>query len=337
MAAPALTRSWATVADVTVIRGGALGDFVVALPALRSLASPDRRLHLVGNATAARALAPELFTSVTSLDDPTWAGLFDAAAPLPDARGGAIALLRGHADAAARLRDRGYEPVLGAPSFPAADSGDHVATHLLRAAAPGHPDTSDTSPTRPGSPIRSRFGHLGHLGHLPGCVTPLIRVEPAHRPRPYAVIHPGSGSRRKNWPADRFAELARRAERAGLEPLILAGPAEEDVVIGDRPVVRGLGLRELAELLAGAALYVGNDSGVSHVAGAVGAPTVAVFGSTRAQRWRPLGPRVVAVEPPRRCQRCSAAEERPVDCACLLAVDVEAVARAASQLAGLSL
>jgi heptosyltransferase-3 len=310
--APALTRTWSAVADVTVVRGGALGDFVVALPALRSLAGPNRRLHLVGNAAVVCALAPELFVSTTSLDDAAWAGLFDDSASLPGACGGAIALLRDHADVVERLRQRGFEPVLGATSFPPPDSAEHVATHLLRAVAPAA--RADVTLERPS-----------------------IHVAPARRPRPYAVIHPGSGSPRKNWPSDRFAELARRVERAGLEPIVLAGPADEPVSIGGRPTTSGLGLRELASLLAGATLYVGNDSGASHVAGAVGAPTVAVFGPTRALRWRPLGPRVVAVEPPHRCDLCRSAEERPVDCGCLLTVEVDAVAEAAAQLIGLLL
>jgi heptosyltransferase-3 len=348
VAAPALARSWAAVADVTVVRGGALGDFVVALPALRALAGPARRLHLVGNAEAALALAPELFASVASIDDPAWAGLFDDAVALPEPRGAAVALLRAHAEPAARLRAAGWAPILDAPSFPGPSSDEHVAAHLLRMVAPaGHPGhlRSNTSGPR-GAGSRSRFGHPGHPGHLPGhdshTVGRLIDVAPDPRPRPYAVLHPGSGSPRKNWPAARFAEVARRAERAGLAPLILRGAADQAPAAalagaGGWPVASGLGLRDLAGLLAGASLYVGNDSGVSHVAGAVGAPTVAVFGPTRALRWRPLGRLVAAVEPPSRCQRCRAAEERPVECGCLATVEVDAVLLAARRLTGLAL
>jgi heptosyltransferase-3 len=326
VSAPALARPWAAVADVTVVRGGALGDFVVALPALRALAGPARRLHLVGNAEAALALAPELFASVASIDDPAWAGLFDDAVALPEPRGAAVALLRAHAEPAARLRAAGWAPILDAPSFPGPSSDEHVAAHLLRMVAPA--------------------GHSGHPGHLPGhdshTVGRLIDVAPDPRPRPYAVLHPGSGSPRKNWPAARFAEVARRAERAGLAPLILRGAADQAPAAalagaGGWPVASGLGLRDLAGLLAGASLYVGNDSGVSHVAGAVGAPTVAVFGPTRALRWRPLGRLVAAVEPPSRCQRCRAAEERPVECGCLATVEVDAVLLAARRLTGLAL
>jgi ADP-heptose:LPS heptosyltransferase len=153
----------------------------------------------------------------------------------------------------------------------------------------------------------------------------------------YALIHPGSGSSRKNWPVARFAEVARRIERAGARPLVLAGPAEGTAAAalaaaGGWPTVNCPPLEELAGLLEGAALYLGNDSGVSHLAGAVGAPTVAVFGPTRALRWRPLGPRVAAVEPTARCPLCTAAEERPAACDCLALVDVDAVVAAARSL-----
>jgi heptosyltransferase-3 len=344
VAAPALAQRWAAVADVTIVRGGALGDFVVALPALRALAGPGRRLHLVGNAPAARALAPELFASVASIDDRAWGGLFDDALALPEPRGAAVALLRAYAGPAARLRAAGWEPILDAPSFPSPGSDEHVAEYLLRRVWPaGHPRTPREVSGAPAAAIRTRSGHLGHLpGHESRADGRLIDIPPSPQPRPYAVFHPGSGSPRKNWPAARFAEVVRRVERAGLAPLIACGAADEDSAealagAGGWPVAFGLGLRDLAGLLAGASLYVGNDSGVSHVAGAVGAPTVAVFGPTRALRWRPLGQHVVTVEPPDRCDRCRVAEERPAECDCLATVEVEAVLLAARRLTGLAL
>jgi heptosyltransferase-3 len=125
-------------------------------------------------------------------------------------------------------------------------------------------------------------------------VRPLARrkVHPAPRipcpsaPRRAAVIHPFSGSRRKNWPLERFREVARRLER--LLPVDwCAGPEEE--LAGAK---RFDDLYELACWLAGAALYLGNDSGVTHLAAAVGAPVVALFGPTDPLVWGPRGAQV---------------------------------------------
>ena len=128
----------------------------------------------------------------------------------------------------------------------------------------------------------------------------------------YLVIHPGSGSPRKNWPAEQFARLA--AELAARLPervVVLQGPADAEAVEKMRaagrgstwPVLAGLSLRELAAVLAGATVVAGNDSGVSHLAGAVGAPTVAVFVGSDPALWgvnqpqaRNLGPDPVRLE-----------------------------------------
>ena len=116
-------------------------------------------------------------------------------------------------------------------------------------------------------------------------------------PPRFLAVHPGSGSPRKNWPAERFAALAGR-ERAPW--LLVHGPADDAAVsvLGDVPgavVARDLPLRALASLLARAGAYVGNDSGITHLAAAAGAPTVALFGATDPDTWAPIGPRVTVV------------------------------------------
>jgi len=100
----------------------------------------------------------------------------------------------------------------------------------------------------------------------------------------FAAIHPFSGSARKNWPLSRFRELA---AQLALPVRWCAGPEEalEDAV-------RFENLYELVCWLASARVYIGNDSGISHLAAAVGVPVVAIFGPTDSAVWAPRGERV---------------------------------------------
>ncbi len=103
----------------------------------------------------------------------------------------------------------------------------------------------------------------------------------------FAVIHPFSGSRRKNWPIERFRELA---ERLAVPVRWCAGPEEQldgAVHIAD--------LYELACWLGSARIYIGNDSGITHLAAAAGAPVVAIFGPSDPGVWAPRGDGVQVV------------------------------------------
>jgi ADP-heptose:LPS heptosyltransferase len=114
----------------------------------------------------------------------------------------------------------------------------------------------------------------------------------AQLPPRFLAIHPGSGSPAKNWPAARFTALATKL--VADQPVLLAlGPAEEAWL--DTPETRGprwvvardLPARVLGAALSQAGLFVGNDSGASHLAAASGAPTLAIFGPTDPFQWAP--------------------------------------------------
>ncbi|MBI3246907.1 MAG: glycosyltransferase family 9 protein [Deltaproteobacteria bacterium] len=112
-------------------------------------------------------------------------------------------------------------------------------------------------------------------------------------PLPVLALHPGSGGKKKRWAPEGFRRIALWwKSRGNGQTLILLGPAETEELeqwkpIG--PVAYGFSVWQIAALLSRATLYVGNDSGVSHLAGAVGGRGVVVFGPTRPAQWRPLG------------------------------------------------
>jgi heptosyltransferase III len=137
----------------------------------------------------------------------------------------------------------------------------------------------------PGGKIHAADFFLGQAGGA-GWAVPRIECGPKAR-GDFAVIHPFSGSARKNWPLNRFLELA---TRLALPVQWSAGPQEE---LGD--AVRFENLYDLACWLASARVYIGNDSGITHLAAAVGTPVVAIFGPTDPVIWAPRGQRVTVV------------------------------------------
>jgi lipopolysaccharide heptosyltransferase III len=149
------------------------------------------------------------------------------------------------------------------------------------------------------------------LGADPLVVPPLLAFTPAEASLAlpwlerlggggFLALHPGSGSPRKNWPAERFGAVV-DALAQGRPWLLIEGPADGEAVAALARLagaVHGhdLPARVLGSILSGAGLYLGNDSGVSHLAAASGAPVVVLFGPTDPAVWSPVGPRVTVIE-----------------------------------------
>ena len=137
------------------------------------------------------------------------------------------------------------------------------------------------------------------MRHLPFTFFPALPVAPSGVPRipvpivkreNFAAIHPFSGSLKKNWPLENYRALAARLD---LPVKWSAGPEE---ALAD--AVRFDDLYHLACWLSTARVYIGNDSGISHLAAAVGTPVVAIFIASDPRVWAPRGARVVVVENP---------------------------------------
>jgi ADP-heptose:LPS heptosyltransferase len=118
----------------------------------------------------------------------------------------------------------------------------------------------------------------------------------ARAPEGAVYLHPGAGKLKNRWPAPRFAAVARELLAAGRDVWLLEGPQDGGTVeavlaaLGRAlPVVRGESIPDLAGRFARAALYLGNDTGPLHLAGAVGAPTLGVYGWTDPREWAPVG------------------------------------------------
>lgn len=119
----------------------------------------------------------------------------------------------------------------------------------------------------------------------------------------FCLIHPGSGGKHKCWAAEKFLCLAEHMRKKNLEPVFLFGPAEQERLTGaskDRfrqagRVLAELDLTSVYQILTCADCVVGNDSGISHIAGAMGKKTEVIFGPTNPTHYCPLGPNVTTI------------------------------------------
>lgn len=272
-----------------ILRGGSLGDFIVTLPVLQALRAqwPNARMEIWGYPHIANlAVAGGLAESVVSLDRAEMARFFVPAPEFTEAQVAAV---------------RSFDLIFNYLHDPVGQ----VRTNLLLAGA---------KQVLSGSPIIKR-GHaisfllepLEALAIYPSDLVPALELSPEARAagrgrlrslglkgQPIAV-HPGSGSPDKNWPVERYVEIIRRLRIRGRETIGILGEADAEAAavlareLSDLPVLAGLALSELAETLAECGAFLGNDSGVTHLAAALGLPVVALFGPSDAETWSPRG------------------------------------------------
>jgi ADP-heptose:LPS heptosyltransferase len=106
--------------------------------------------------------------------------------------------------------------------------------------------------------------------------------------QPVAVLHPVASHPAKVWPASRFLAVAGYLkDSCGLDPVFIAATREELRPFHAWRTLAGAPLPEIADLLAGAALFIGNDSGPAHMAAALGVPVVVLFGPSDPRIWGP--------------------------------------------------
>ncbi len=137
---------------------------------------------------------------------------------------------------------------------------------------------------------------------VPQCQIPRARLfaTPRPRPRPYAVLHPLASAPDKTWPSENFLAVAEHLEeRLGLEPVFIAGPNENLGEFSRYACIEGATLEEVKSLLAGAALFVGNDSGPAHLAAALGLPVTVLFGASDPEIWGPWRTESIILKSPK--------------------------------------
>lgn len=112
-------------------------------------------------------------------------------------------------------------------------------------------------------------------------------AEPASRTHPFVIIHPFASAVDKTWPAENFIRVARHFETNGFEPIFIGGTTDDLSTFAEYTCFRGAPIGQVKSLIAGCALFVGNDSGPAHIAAAFGRPVLVLWGASDLDNWRP--------------------------------------------------
>jgi ADP-heptose:LPS heptosyltransferase len=323
-----MSKEWGRGGRILCIHQGALGDLILALPAIKALrvALQPAGLEIMGHpwimplcqghpyadaiTDVNRAEMALLFQEGVSLRPAlrSYLGAFDAAFCF-----GLSATL------ADNLQRAGIRKTFLLPPFPS--ERQHATLHHLQSLARLG---IDVLPTLPKISLQEEDIVEGKK----------FFREKGWEPDGIIALHPGAGNRKKAWPPARFAAVGRALASGSQRLLIVQGPADEEcveeVLTGlegvDYLVASDLPVRKVAALLGCTSLFIGNDSGCSHLAAALGVHTVALFGPTDPQIWAPQGERASWLQGAITCAPCERETQRFCEQQlCLEAITVEAV------------
>jgi heptosyltransferase-2 len=277
---------------ILVIRGGAIGDFILTLPVLAALRTqfPQARLEVLGYAHIAQlALAGGLAHGVRSIEARSLAGFF--------ARDGQL-----HPE----LQDyfAGFAIIISYLYDPDQFFRANIA-RCSRAQFIQGPHRPDDRAGRHATEVLLK--PLERLAIFDADPVPRLALNPQPSPLNQLALHPGSGSPRKNWPEANWAELLKRLGASSNTRFLLVGGEAE----GDRlnrlaeslpaervELARNLPLVDLARRLAVCEVFVGHDSGITHLAAAVGLGGVVLWGDTARSVWAPRAQRMKVLVAP---------------------------------------
>ncbi len=336
---------------IAVLRAGGLGDFVFALPALQALREsyPGASISLLTGPAQGELLESRPGPWDEVLVVPPFAGVRDdAPALIEEAEAFFQGMQARRFDLAVQMHGGGRH--------------SNAFIHRLGAAFTVGCRTPDALPLDRWMPhvyLHSEVARwlelVALVGASPRGLAPALEVTPRDRAEAAAAgprrglevtLHPGAGSPRRRWPAERVAAVGDRLAEAGATVYVVGAAVERDltaaVTAQMRHPARDLGgqlsLRGLVGLFDRAALHVGNDSGPAHLARAVGAPTLAVFWGPNMLTAGPIGPADRHRTVLSWCVQCPECGERLVERECghnsslVAEVPVEAVAREALDL-----
>jgi heptosyltransferase-3 len=274
-----------------IIFPGALGDLICAGPTIRVVRSESRQLDLIARPELLRLAEATLgVDGGFSIDRREIAALFADSAPVDS-----------HTDEMFEPYDRiisyfAADHPLYRRNLAAAAKSAIISFHKFRPDSPGHIadayladylQCNDPAVIAQSREFRLTVPEVDEI-----CAREFFARRGIDWDR-LILVFPGSGSPQKNWPARKFAALAASLSDAGMEIVFVIGPAENGIkttlVSSKATIIEGLELPTIAACARLSRMFIGNDSGVSHLAAAAGLPGIVIFGPTDPTRWSPIG------------------------------------------------
>ena len=286
---------------IVMIHPGGLGDVLLAVPAMVRLRTrfPNHCLALCAEDQVAKLLfACRIIDEWVSVQGRVCADLFAGA----DSVTGQLQIWLKDCDLvigwmkdldgklSEKLKAAGVREVIVRSPFSTTIQATHQGDRFLEAINEAPSDGEEDAPLTVTNPLL-------HLGRA------CLEAEGLAIGQVPVVIHPGSGSAHKCVAPETLASVVIGLQISGVTPVVLEGPADRDSVerllqlcVNPPIVLKGLDVLTVAGVLAQARLFVGQDSGVTHMAGLMGVRTVALFGPTDPDRWAPRGAHVTVVQ-----------------------------------------
>jgi ADP-heptose:LPS heptosyltransferase len=292
-----------TIDRLLIMRGGAVGDFIVTLPVIGALRQtfPQAWIEVLGHpGRIILADHPRYADRVTDLESLDIYRLFQPVATVSsrlEAYLQSFDLIVAYSPTPDGVFNRQLSQychgrVITWPPHPPA--GIHVTDYLLQALEPLPLHHIDASP---------RLEHNAEAEATAEAFWQASGRPPSSRGM--VAFHPGSGSQQKLWPLEGWRAVMSWARQHGMDGVVIQGPVEQDRDIeaklrpatGDWPWTRDLSLHALAALLRRCHVVLSHDSGIAHLAAAAGSATLALFGPTDPYVWGPRSPRACVLQP----------------------------------------
>ncbi len=303
--------------DTLVYHNGALGDFLTSLPLLKLFRSIfTGRISLLGNPSYAQlgkaaGLVDETLDISSRSYIPLFLDEFDPRTVELISRFNRFLLFSYHdSHLIKNISQSTSSDIMVHPPFPANDNIHIVNYHLALLQQYLTPDF-DIFPEFYIPPEES-----DKVKHL------------LSDSREVALLCPGSGSRLKNWPFNNFLRLSEQLKKRGFEIIWIAGPAEQNLRFPDNDkMLLNQSLLSIAYLLKHCGYYIGNDSGITHLAAMAGCRTIAIFGSSNPVVWSPVGKSVTTIYNKQICSPCHLKKDAPQKCdhKCMESIPVQKV------------
>ena len=280
----------ATKPKILVIRGGAIGDFILTLPAIAALRHqfPQAHLEVLGYPHIAQlAVASGLADRVQPIEARGLAGFF--------ARGGMLE--QGLMDYFSE-----FDLVISYLYDPDGIFRTNVSRSLTGQFIPGPHRPDETEGIHA---TKVYLKPLERLAIYDADPVPRLFVHTSRLTHHVLALHPGSGSEKKNWPETNWAELIQQImATTNWELLLVGGEAEGErlqrlaaaLPPARHAIAQALPLPELAQRIQSCVAFVGHDSGITHLAAAVGLPCIVLWADTLEEVWRPQGEQLVVLK-----------------------------------------